>query len=313
MTNPKVLFIIGKGRSGSTVLDNALGGVAGFFSIGQLWRRWLWKPLEQYTCGCGAAVGACPIWSRALSQAYQQLSAETGSPVSSADVLRWEMDVLRWHRVGRLLRARPTTVSHWRALDSLVRATTAVYATLARATGSDVLIDSTKWPLIPGPLGLVPGIRAYVVHLVRDPRGVAFSWRRHKEDPDYGEMPQFGPVSSAGSWMARNWLADVVRARQGDRAMLVRYEDLMTRPRSTLTAILDHIDESHRALPLQGERTLLLGPNHNVLGNPNRFSTGSVELVADEEWRSKANWFDSGVVAALTWPLLRRYGYSLTP
>ncbi|MBA3432215.1 MAG: hypothetical protein H0U16_12145, partial [Actinobacteria bacterium] len=50
----KVLFIMGWTRSGSTILDNLLGEVEGFFSTGELhylWRRGL---LEGRLCSCGA-------------------------------------------------------------------------------------------------------------------------------------------------------------------------------------------------------------------------------------------------------------------
>jgi len=36
LPDPKVLFITGRGRSGSTILDNLLGQLDGFFSLGQV-------------------------------------------------------------------------------------------------------------------------------------------------------------------------------------------------------------------------------------------------------------------------------------
>lgn len=58
---------------------------------------------------------------------------------------------------------------------------------------------------------------------------------------------------------------------------------------------------------------MILGPNHIVAGNPSRFRRGAVRIVADSEWRHGMSNRDQLAVAALTTPLLQRYGYSLRP
>jgi hypothetical protein len=65
----KVLFIMGMTRSGSTVLDNVLGEVDGFFSAGEV--RLIWKRgiLESRSCGCGSPVLECPVWREVVAAA----------------------------------------------------------------------------------------------------------------------------------------------------------------------------------------------------------------------------------------------------
>ena len=66
----KVLYIAGWGRSGSTILDNVLGQVDGFFSAGELmflWRRGL---IEGRLCGCGRPLRDCDVWMHILDRAY---------------------------------------------------------------------------------------------------------------------------------------------------------------------------------------------------------------------------------------------------
>jgi hypothetical protein len=52
-----------------------------------------------------------------------------------------------------------------------------------------------------------------------------------------------------------------------------------------------------------------MGVNHSIHGNPNRFSQGVVTLKPDDEWTMTMRSKDRALVTALTWPLLKAYGY----
>lgn len=311
MTDTKVLFIIGKGRSGSTLIDNALGQVPGFFSAGEIWRRWKWQPLDRYPCGCGHSLSECPIWSEAIGRTQESLRDDFGSATTLADAVAWEKAVLRWRGLGRLLADR-VRLKRWPALDNLVRFASILYRSLARAADARVIVDSTKWPLHPGPLGLIPNIEAFALHLVRDPRAVAFSWQREKYYPAFEEpMQRFGPVHSAVSWDVRNAASEFTVRFLRQRALRIRYEDFAAHPKSTFTAILRLTGEHPDRLPFVDERTLALESTHTVMGNPSRFQAGTVEVQADVEWRSGLGRSDRLIVTLLTFPLLWRYRYRL--
>ncbi|MGB5615868.1 MAG: hypothetical protein WBM78_03450, partial [Desulfobacterales bacterium] len=59
------------------------------------------------------------------------------------------------------------------------------------------------------------------------------------------------------------------------------------------------------------DRVAQLDTHHTVSGNPNRFETGEIALLADTEWSEKMHTRAYVTVTALTWPLLLTYGYSL--
>lgn len=61
--------------------------------------------------------------------------------------------------------------------------------------------------------------------------------------------------------------------------------------------------------PFVGQDTVTLRTNHTVAGNPNRFRTGEVRIVPDDEWRTLMSRSDRLCVEALALPLLKRYGY----
>jgi hypothetical protein len=312
MNELKVLFIIGKGRSGSTILDNVLGQVDGFVSLGELWVWRSTRVLEEQNCGCGQRAAECPFWSKALQLAYRKASAEGLDTPTPQDILRWQTDTAGWSRVPKLLRQPRRERGRSESLDELVRFAAALYRAVARISGARVIVDSSKWPANPGPLGLVPGIRPYAVHLIRDPRAVAFSWQREKLWSESGEpMPKQNPIYSSFSWIARNLLAERICARLGPGAMRLRYEDFVDDPADTLRRIVRLVDSEPAKLPLRDERTAILGSNHTLMGNPSRFATGPVEIRSDDEWTLRLGRRDCLLITGVTMPLLLRYGYPI--
>jgi hypothetical protein len=166
-------------------------------------------------------------------------------------------------------------------------------------------------------LRLLPNVEAFYLHLVRDPRAVAYSWRRRKAQLDRNrvvDMEAHSPTSSTVSWLGWNLAAEALRRRHdARRSLLLRYEDFVARPFPTVKRIVDLVGESPQSLPFENDRTVRLGRNHTVSGNPDRFKTGSVRLHEDAEWAAKQPRGDRLVTTVLALPLLHRYGYRLVP
>jgi hypothetical protein len=166
-----------------------------------------------------------------------------------------------------------------------------------------VVVETSKRAGDAALLRLVPGVEAHFIHLVRDPRAVAYSWRKR-------EASGHGGAATARDWLAFNFLDGAIRRRAGPhRSMRVRYEDFAARPRPTVETVLGLLGESVPSVPFQDDHTVVLGSNHTVLGNPVRFTAGPIELRNDEAWRIHLPTSDRLAVTALTLPLLIRYGY----
>jgi hypothetical protein len=308
----KVLYIMGWGRSGSTIMDNLLGGLDGFFSVGELSYFWERGLLEGRRCGCGALIKECDVWSATLKEAFGDPFTDEVDPRA---VVRWQRDAVRIRHTWRLLRhdAAPTGTT----LHSFADVMSRFYRALAHVTGARVIVDSSKRPSDGAVLRLVPGVDVAYVQLVRDPRAVAYSWRRRKVQLDKAQLAdlvQHGPVDSTLSWTGWNLAAEALRRRHAPgKSMLLRYEDFIERPRAALTDMASLVGESPADMSLEGERTARLSVNHTVSGNPSRFTTGAVELRRDDEWITRQARADRFISTVLALPLLGRYGYALRP
>jgi hypothetical protein len=295
-----VLYLLGKGRSGSTVLTMALGEMEGFFAAGELrffWRRGL---VEDRNCACGEAISACPVWG-AVADRVGDLDAEALARDSEA--------VYRWGAVPRLLAGR---TRGWAAFERWADATGRLVGAVAEVAGAEVVVDSSKWPTEPGVLGLVDGVAPSSVLLVRDPRAVAWSWQRTKAHHDLveaREMDRFPAWHSGLSWTARNLVAEATARRSPGPRTTLRYDDFVADPRAGLVDLARLAGRAPGVDAVLTDRTLTVTQGHTLAGNPTRFGGSSVTIRPDDEWRTALPARDRRVVSALTWPLRRRYRY----
>lgn len=303
---PKVLFIAGFFRSGSTVLDRMLGQVPGFFSAGEL--RFVWKEsfLEDRPCGCGRPFSECPFWKAVVEEAYG-----TRDRVGLDEVMDLKRRVDRMRYIPRLL--SPWKSARFRGdLSRYGSKVEALYRAIRDVSGARIIVDSSKDPSYAYVLANLSGLEVRTVHLVRDSRAVAYSWQRKKIKYEVTgrdeQMPLLGLTESSVGWVRSNLLAEPLKAMVSEHT-LVRYEDLMANPAAALDELLILAAAEERPLPLVEGPAVELGENHIVAGNPNRFQRGRIELLPDLEWEQEMSRSDKRKVTALTWPLLLRYGY----
>jgi len=301
----RVAYVGGWGRSGSTLLDRILGRVPGFVSVGELrmiWRRGL---VGNATCGCGRAFRDCPFWTEVGERAYGGWDT-----VDVDEVMRLRNSLDRgW---STLALASPVLPGSWSSrLARYEGYLSPLYASIAETAGASVVVDSSKLPSHAFILRRMDGVDPRVIHLVRDARGVAFSWQKDVvKDPNTGEkMIVYRPWSAAVRYDLYNAMTSFLRTA-GLPYQRVRYEDLVASPEPTVRRIVEHVaPEASPDLSFIDGDTVALGVDHTVGGNPMRFTQGAMQIRRDESWRTKLPSSDRAWVSALTAPWLARYGY----
>jgi Sulfotransferase family len=307
MSDPvKVLYVAGLGRSGSTLFDRMLGQIPGFFSVGELREIWHRGLQQNALCGCGEPFLECPFWTKVGQRAF---GGWDGVDAGAVQALANQVDKHRW--VPLLVRP-----SLWPVFDRKLRSYLEFLGPLYRAIrevgDTRVVVDSSKAPSTAMIVRHLPDVDLRVLHLVRDSRGVAYSWTKKVQRPDIvGEtvyMHQFQPFRIGTRWVTRNAFAARLSASGGVR---VRYEDLVQTPRAQVQRVLDAIGEPAAPgdLDFVSDHEVRLEPTHTVMGNPSRMQSGPTELRLDEEWRRRLPRRQARVVTAMTWAGLRRYGY----
>jgi Sulfotransferase family len=305
----RVINIVGTTRSGSTLIELLLGQLPGFVDVGEL--RYLWfRRLAKHgnmLCGCRTLLRDCPFWESVGETAFGGWEQLDGT-----EVLTLARAVERERYLPLLVQPRA-----WRGYERRLREYTALLERLFHAiqavSGARVVVDASKLlshAFVMRQVELDVGF----LHIVRDCRGVAFSWGKQVARPETVDgisyMPRFRSGAVAARWMYDNAGAHLLTAL-GNRRAFMRYETFVARPRDELARVLALLGETDASVSrglFDGE--VPLEPTHSVCGNPMRFRTGQIPIALDEQWRQDMPRRDRIAVNVLAWPLLAAYGYT---
>jgi hypothetical protein len=307
-TTTTVLFIGGIGRSGSTLLEQALAGVPGVLALGEVVHLWQRGIRDDENCACGQPFSRCTFWQEVGERAFGGWQR-----VDVADVHRLRDRVDHVRKVPSM--ARPSMSSAVRRdRDAYADYYRRVYRAAAEVSGADVVVDSSKQASMPHVLAGQRGIDLRLLHCVRDARAVCYAWTKTVERPDRAGqtvyMDRYPERDMAMMWSAHNAAMDLARRWDVPQSR-IRYEDMVRDPRGVVRQGLESVGVAVLADSLAhiGAGSLRMSETHTVAGNPMRFQTGVVEVRSDDEWQQRMPAGRRRVVTAMTWPLLARYGY----
>lgn len=304
-----VLYVAGMPRSGSTLLELMLGQLVGHCDVGELFYLWNEGVEHNLRCACGNHFDKCPFWLEVGQKAYGGWSN-----VDATEVRRLQRRVDYTSRLPLIL--QPGLNPRFaRDLERYVELLAPLYRAVAEVAGAKVVVDSTKRPSLAYILARMPEIDLRMVHVLRDPRGVAYSWSKVVELPEgtstMGRMHQRSARLTARRWVTVNAMIAAL-ARRGTPRVTVRYEDLVRDPRGELGRIAQlTADVTGVTDPLEfirGDEFDQAG-SHAVAGGRIRMRSGPIALSLDEKWRREYPLSRRRMVAAMTWPLRRVYGY----
>jgi hypothetical protein len=300
--NIKVLYIAGWGRSGSTILAKILGQIEGFFHGGELRTIWIDGLKPKGICGCGLPVKECPVWTSVFEKGFGGLGQ-----INPQEITKLRLNSEPKTQEVLLANLLPGIKSRLKSrLDSYTKVLNNLYQAIQDTTGSRVIVDDSLHPGYAYTLSMMPNIDLYLVHIIRDARGCAYSWWKRRKTG----LGRYTVRGSALGWNLRNITTEILASNLGKHKYLpVFYEGFIAQPKSTIEKIIDLVGESCSPLPFHSEEEVYLGITHSVFGNPNRTQTGVVRLKLDDQWNSQLTSSDKITVNCLSFPFLLRYGY----
>ena len=249
---PQIIYILGAGNSGSTLLSMALGAHSRVLSVGEL------SALDRYlrsdlSCTCGVPLSRCEFWGHVdLGSAYVPLR-----PLISERSTHMSKRILQHDALFHL------TVQ--RNLD--------IYHEVSERSGCPVVVDSSKDNIRLYYLALSGRFRLLPIRLVRNGLAYIDSKRRRGR----------GFITSFRRWsrMNTNAVTTLRRLRLMDSALTVSYDEFASSPGEVLAKICERV-----GLAFEPQMVDLSGQLfHNIAGTPGRFDAGIIS--PRDEWRAR--------------------------
>ena len=305
----RVIYIIGAGRSGSTLLDTVLASHPDVVGVGELVNLHSAGWTSNEVCACGKLGTECDFWTR-VREGWQRRVPE--ATVEGYVALQKRVELfsgLGLMQMARMLRQR---ISPTVEFQTYLRQTEALYQSIAEASGKSIIVDSSKHPIRGALLAHLRGIDLRLVHLVRDARAVVWSRKKALEaDQKSGVQFAIKPRSawySVAFWAFINVLAAITCLFRRRQSLRMRYEDFVAEPQAQLERLgrVCGLDYSATAQALLTGQPLKV--EHPIAGNRMRMK-GSVTLKPDWEWRDRLSVRDRAVCWLCAGWLLLAFGY----
>jgi len=257
---PKILYIAGYGRSGSTVLDVLLGAHKRVVSVGELvYLGQEWQH-EERTCACGATYEQCSFWADAVKDKDE-----------AEELMRLSRSVEHRRALPRLLSGTLSGQLRGSYRDRMRR----LFGYIAERGEADWVVDSSKtarhatgrfWAL-----HHLAGLDVRVLHLVRDGRDVLQSVAEKGTNwavEGYRKEKFLRAERTLIGWNLANGMTwGLGGALDENRYLRVHFESLLDSPESVLEKVGAFIEQDLSSVidRVSSDKSFPVG--HNVGGN----------------------------------------------
>jgi len=288
----RVVYIMGDGRSGTTILDIILGNHPLIHSCGELWK---WPYHNGHPRPDNTKQGDHEFWQQVRACYF----GEEG-PEDLAYLCRLQNsfeDYKRFPLVAIQLIPRERVIQYHQHIRKLLKA-------IASSSGANVLVDSSKLMGRALQLSRDREVDLYVVHLVRDPRGSLYS--HTKRDVDHKTKDVFSAL--AHYWVKGVFSSAVRVLIPRHRYQRLRYEDLANSPTDTLRALGEFVGVPMETVIKMVEDGDAFRVGTLIDGNRLR-KQEAVQLRFDAEWKRSLGRAAKCFALIATFPFSMIYGY----
>lgn len=293
----KVVYCMGSGRSGSTLLGILLNLHSDVVSPGEISNVGRFRRGKR-PCSCGNNVHTCSYWS-SIMENWEKLNTHESVNRTIEKGLKIEnfKSPRAWFKI---IFNYPFQTQYF---ENYLQGKYNFFKAIKEESGKDIVVDISKNPLRAYVLSKHPDIDLRIIHLVRDGRGVSYSIMKksnRKQKPFW---------RAALYWVVINRISNFI-CKKTKNSGLIRYEDLITQPNETLNEISNIIDVNLQTVMEKAELNLAQDESHIMAGNILRKSK-SIKLKLDTEWQQKMNPKQLKSFRIMARNTLKKYGYAL--
>ena len=216
----KIIYLMGAGRSGTTMLATLLGNAPGIQTLGEM-HQFLDYYLEDKPLSNGELLSESEFWAPVVAQMEARFTRE---------------ELVRWNKL------RDKVEGHGHIPASLLSSNKkyqefqrALFDIIDQVHQSPAVLDSAKYISRALQLARMDKKRVKIIYVVRDVRGVIYSFGKNVQTPKkpLAAMVYYSLINKLG--LLTQW---VLGAKQ---VMRLRYESVVEQPEQSLARIQEFI------------------------------------------------------------------------
>lgn len=274
----KIIYLIGAGRSGTTLLDIIADSHSKIVGIGEL-SNWVFEKEKQskMPCSCGKSLSDCSFWQKVFDNIPNNLRFYN----SKLKVNQKKIDFL--FNQKKYFFAANSKIKF--DLEKYLELNERIYQNILSVSGKKVILDSSKEMDRAEVILQNKNLEIVFIHLVRDGRGTTFSYKRK-----HG-----GIISPMLLWIFNNIKAEIFKKRYPNKTIFLRYEDFCKDPEWAIKKILNKVNLNFEPEMLKFREKI----HHQVDGNPLRLKKGNQEIKEDLAWKEELPFGDKVIFNTL--------------
>lgn len=302
----KIVYVAGVGRSGSTLLDLILGDNEIAISTGEIANIFSALQSNNEYCSCGELASKCNFWVKVLRE-YERVEEFT----SIHEYLRLQKKYERIRNIPFLIISKYLRTQEY---QNYTNSQVALYRAIAKVSNKNVIIDSSKKPVRALSLSCSKNLNFYVLHLIRDGRGVAWSMKKSfKKDSEKGIQKDLvsTPIwKTAILWSVINVLiSSWHKFGLLPHYHLIRYEEIIESVDSELNRIGNFLNTDFSStLKKIADGVLIVVGGHSIAGNRVRMKK-NIRLKPDYEWKEALSAGELNSFWAIAGAVAKIYGF----
>lgn len=288
----KIIFIGSYPRSGSTILDVIIRKTknSNFISIGEFFYVFEKGFTNNELCADGVKFLDHPFWKEIFLNLGHERAAK------ELEFFKNPLFFPIFFFIGCI---NKTILINF--FPNLFQTLNTALERVYKNSGKRIIIDASKDPRQLFILTLLRNVDIEILHLIRDSRATAFSWKKKKIYKENVYFKKKSILRSSLRWMNDHlWLILLAKINYKIPYKQLFYENLDKIHSFTFFEKKYYVD-------LKKEVSKF---NIEIGGNVNKF-TNFKTINIDNEWKLKMKKIDSTFATFLTWPLIIYYNYKI--
>lgn len=289
-----VIYIVGVGRSGSSIIEHYLSYHFGATSLGEICYLYERSVIDNELCSCGKNADRCLYWGEFIKRINQRCGEGLKVCKKISEIISKIEGTRKFFHIyfGFYKKSE---------IDLYKESQEIIWKYIGKKSRGKIIIDSSKRPTRALLMSNSSFVNIFVIHLVRNPLATAFSWSRIKvrnEATIKGKsvMRRFGFIRAILMWINGNFCASTLKSILGrEKYLFLNYEDFVKDPEACLQRI-------ENKLNIRRKYGLMV--RHSISGNPNRMGKKKPPtLKLDDEWTKKVTFFQRYISFIICFPV----------